>query len=152
MTENKYKVFAMVQLKSNISTLKKDISLIDNKERLEAQIQLINEQMKFAFQIQLINFRKLQQLQMEIQELLEEKLQHNRTQDFKEQIINKNDDTYTPRERLYDMRENEKKSLNEWKDEIKDMKKINSDPSSNSSEEIQIRAKIDKYEMERNND
>lgn len=94
---------------------------IDNQKKLNEEKDKIEFELQSAHHSNLLSGDELQKY---LQRLREVKLHNEREQEYREQVINLNDDVTTARERLIHSREEERKtmSLSDLKEQIKQRK------------------------------
>lgn len=89
----------------------------------------VREHIEFAYRLQLVSLTERQNYHHQLQEQMKQriellKINKERLALFREQVINPNDDKITSRELLMQSRENEKKSLDEWKRDVEKQKGV----------------------------
>lgn len=120
MFDNRYKVMAKTELAKDIEDLERrkvlisEVSINDYLKEWEA----IRERINFVARLQLVDIFEQQEYEKRLQDLISTKRNNERIATYREQVINPNDDVSTARERLYDMRKDEKANLDKWRQEI----------------------------------
>lgn len=111
-----------------------------DKEQLDSTFQTLAAQVKLAREVNLINTVMTIEYLSRLEKKYMEVLQSEQFKEYRDQVINFNDDVITERERLYAMREQEKKnieqSMKKWEKEID--KKASSNSSSSTNERTEI--------------
>lgn len=102
---------------------------IDNQKKLTDEKNKIEMELQSAHHSNSLSGEELQKY---LQRLREVKLHEEREKEFREQVINTNDDITTARERLIKSREDERKtlSLSDLKEQIKERQKENENSAS----------------------
>lgn len=110
-----------------------------DKADLDRATLLITEQIKLVHELNLINTIIANKYLSDLQKIFTMKLQRKQFKEFREQVINFNDDFTTEKEQLFIIRKTEnnnlKMSMNEWKNAIDEEKKGIDDDTETSKEE-----------------
>lgn len=120
MFDSRYKTMTKTELAKDIDVFERQTDL-SSEEFIKDYLrewEAIRERINFAARLQLINILEQQEYEKRLQTLISTKLSHERFAVYREQVINPNDDVSTALERLYDMRKDEKKNMDTWKQEI----------------------------------
>lgn len=121
------------------------------KEKMDEAFVTLANQIKLAREVNLINTAMTIEYLSHLEQKYRENLQSEQFKEYRDQVINFNDDITTERERLYVMRkqekENNQQSMKKWEQEL-DKKN-----SSNSAASVSERAEITRdKENERENE
>lgn len=98
-----------------------------NKEELNNATLILIAQIQRAREVNIINNIMVNEYIVRLKTKYKDMIQKKQMQEYKEQVLNFNDDFVTSKERVYMMKEQEKKSIEEWKKELE--KKVTEDSS-----------------------
>lgn len=127
-----------------VSTINKRMSNFENgkyedKQDLDRSTLVLAEQIKMIHEVNLINTIMANKYLSDLQKKYAKLLQTEQFKEYREQVINFNDDFITDRERLFNIRkteaDNNKMSMDAWKQAMKEDKHGNG--SSNGGSEIE---------------
>lgn len=104
-----------------------------NKEELNNATLILIAQIQRAREVNIINNIMVNEYIVRLKTKYKDMIQKKQMQEYKEQVLNFNDDFVTSKERVYMMKEQEKKSIEEWKKELE--KKATEDSSASAMHE-----------------
>lgn len=111
-----------------------------NKEELDKATQALVEQVRMAQNVNLINATLSNEYLAKLEKKYTQSIHSEQFKEYREQVLNFNDDFITSRERLFRMRKTEKesteKSMSKWKNEINKYSSNGSGYGGNTREEL----------------
>ena len=112
-----------------------------NQEELNNATLILIAQIQRAREVNIINNIMVNEYIVRLKTKYKDMIQKKQMQEYKEQVLNFNDDFVTSKERVYMMKEQEKKSIEEWKKELEKKETEDSSASAMHEKEENIRDK-----------
>lgn len=126
---NNYEQLAIATINKRMKNYENYLKYKD-KQELDRSTYILVEQIKMIHELNLINTVMANNYLSDLKKKYIKKLQQEQFKEYREQIINFNDDVLTDRERLFLVRKTEENnarmSMNEWKQSLNNNKKESS--------------------------